>query len=120
MKTPAAAALVTAGAVVLGGCGSGTARLQDADPSHGKQLIGYYGCGACHVIGGLASAQGHVGPPLPGVGSLTTIVGKLPNTPQNLVRWIRHPQQIVPGTDMPDLGIGPSAARDIAAYLYAQ
>ena len=47
----------------------------------------------------------------------TTIAGKLPNTPPDLVRWIMHPQAIEPGTDMPDLGVPLRGARDIAAYL---
>jgi cytochrome c1 len=46
------------------------------------------------------------------------LAGNLPNTPENLVRWIRQPQTIKPGNVMPDLGIGVRDARDIAAYLY--
>ncbi len=42
----------------------------------------------------------------------------LRNTPDNLVRWIRDPQKIVPGNAMPALGIDNRDARDIAAYLY--
>jgi hypothetical protein len=30
----------------------------------------------------------------------------LPNLPGPLSRWIMHPQEIVPGNAMPDLGIG--------------
>ncbi len=41
----------------------------------------------------------------------------LPNTPENLVRWIQQPEQIRPGTAMPNLGISEDDARDIAAYL---
>ena len=46
------------------------------------------------------------------------IAGGLPNTPANLIAWIRDPQQFDPGTLMPDLHVSPDAARDIAAYLY--
>jgi len=42
----------------------------------------------------------------------------LPNLPGPLSRWIMHPQQIVPGNAMPNLGIGRREARDIAQYLY--
>jgi cytochrome c1 len=42
----------------------------------------------------------------------------LPNTPDNLVRWLRDPQAVSPQTIMPDLGLGEPQARDIAAYLY--
>jgi cytochrome c2 len=32
--------------------------------------------------------------------------------------WLRHPQQIVQGNIMPDMGMTAPDARDIAAYLY--
>jgi cytochrome c1 len=42
----------------------------------------------------------------------------LPNSADNLVRWIQHPRTIEPKTAMPDLGVSNQDARDIAAYLY--
>jgi cytochrome c1 len=42
----------------------------------------------------------------------------VPNTPANLVRWLRDPQTIAPGSAMPDLGVGTQVALDMAAYLY--
>ena len=48
------------------------------------------------------------------------IAGKLPNSPDNLEQWIRDPQAITPGTDMPDLNVGKRDARDIAAFLYTR
>ncbi len=80
-----------------------------------------YGCGACHQIGGIEQANGHVGPPLRHFKSnVPFIIGKLPNTAANVERWIQHPQAIAPGTIMPDLGVTPAQAREIAAYLYTQ
>jgi cytochrome c1 len=52
------------------------------------------------------------------MGNRWSIAGHLPNTPANLVRWIMHPQEVAPGTLMPDLGVPERQARDIAAYLY--
>lgn len=46
------------------------------------------------------------------------IAGELPNTPDNLVRWIKDPKLVEPGTAMPDLGLSDEQARDVAAYLY--
>ncbi len=89
-----------------------------ADPARGIQRIIDFGCGACHVIGGVSGANGTVGPPLNGFSEHVYIVGKLQNTPANLVQWIRFPQEVNPGVDMPDLGVTEAAARDIAAYLY--
>ena len=48
----------------------------------------------------------------------TYVAGQVPNTPDFLVRWLEAPQAIEPGTAMPDLGVTPKDARDIAAYLY--
>lgn len=115
----AAAAAALAGS--LAGCGRGTHHPglpESASPTRGAQLIGYYGCGACHVIGGVAGADGEVGPPLTNLADRRELAGKLPNTPANLVRWIMNPQRIVPGSAMPVLGIGRRGAEAIAAYLY--
>ena len=121
LALPAAAIAV----VVLAGCGTGQAHSPSlpasASASRGKMLIGYFGCGACHVIGGVATANGHVGPPLTNfTRSYPQIAGVLPNTPRNVVRWIMDPPKFVPKVDMPVLGIGRHGAEDIAAYLYHQ
>lgn len=88
------------------------------DPSRGAVLIGRFSCGACHQVAGVQGANGQVGPPLSTFASRTMIAGVLPNTPENLVRWLRHPQSVVPGNAMPDVGLSDQQARDIAAYLY--
>jgi cytochrome c1 len=46
------------------------------------------------------------------------IAGRLPNQPENLIRWIAHPQSVDPQTAMPDPGISEDEARHVAAYLY--
>lgn len=85
----------------------------------GKVVMVRYGCGACHVIPGVSGANGKVGPDLTGIAGRTTIAGVLPNDPGNMMRWLRHPQAIVPGNGMPDQGVSEADARDIAAYLYS-
>jgi cytochrome c2 len=84
----------------------------------GKAAINRYGCGACHQIPGIPGAQGKVGPSLKAIGIRSEIAGVLVNNPQNLTRWVRHPQEVVPGNGMPDQGVTEREARDIAAYLY--
>ena len=59
-----------------------------------------------------------VGPPLVGWARRTMVAGYLPNTPDQLVRWITAPQSVAPGNAMPNLGVTDRDARDIAAYLY--
>lgn len=93
---------------------------QDMQAERGKQLLWQYGCGACHRIEGVAGAQGNVGPPLDNIAKRVYLAGVLPNTRENLVRWIMAPQEIDPLTAMPDTGVTETQARDIAAYLYRE
>jgi cytochrome c1 len=88
------------------------------DVHRGAAVINQYRCGACHYIPGIHDARGMVGPPLMFFGQRTFIAGEVPNSPENLVRWIRSPKSIEPGTAMPDLGLSEQEARDVAAYLY--
>jgi cytochrome c len=86
----------------------------------GRGLIARYGCGACHLIPGVPGADSMAAPPLDHFYERTYIAGRLPNTEENLLTWIQAPQQIEPGTAMPDLGVTQDEARDMAAYLYHQ
>jgi mono/diheme cytochrome c family protein len=89
-----------------------------ADPSRGRVAIRQYACPTCHSIPAIVGANAPVGPPLEGIASRGLIAGMLPNTPENLVRWLRDPQRLNPRTAMPDLGVTERDAQDIAAYLY--
>ena len=90
-------------------------RVGDAD--RGKRALHQYACSACHTIPGVTSSSPHVGPPLAGIAGRTLIAGKLANTPDNMVRWLRHTKEVDPLTAMPELGVTEQDARDIAAYL---
>jgi cytochrome c1 len=93
------------------------ARPVGPDANNGRLLLRQFGCGDCHRIPGVAAAEGTFGPPLTAIGRRIYLAGHLPNTPDNLVRWIRAPQSIDPATAMPDLAVGEAHARDMAAYL---
>jgi cytochrome c2 len=88
-----------------------------AEVRHGGALIAQSGCGSCHVIPGIAGATGKVGPPLDGIGGQAIVGGMLPNTEDNLIKWIRTPQSVVPGNAMPNTELSDHDARDIASYL---
>ena len=77
-----------------------------------------YGCDSCHTIPGIRGANALVGPPLDRIGARMYLAGRLPNTPENMLLWIRTPQQVDPKNAMPDTGVTNEDARDIAAYLY--
>lgn len=104
------------------GCHAGKVQrgynISTGNPDQGRQLIEGYGCGGCHTIPGVHNANGVVGPPLIFFSRRTMVAGELPNTPENLVRWIQNPKAVEPGTAMPDLGLSADQANDVAAYLY--
>lgn len=62
--------------------------------------------------------NGHVGPSLQGMATRPVIAARLSNDPASLIRWVRFPQEVSPGSGMPDLGVSDRDGRDIAAYLY--
>jgi cytochrome c len=92
--------------------------ISEADPARGRMAIDRHGCAACHVIPGVRRSKGRVGPKLEDFRNQIFIAGMLPNTPENLILWIQSPQEVNPGTAMPNLGLTDQEARDIAAYLY--
>lgn len=104
--------------LVLAGCGRSENKSKMLEARHGAKLIGQLGCGACHEIPGIPGAAGLVGPPLSNFGARMIIAGMLPNTPDNLVHWLRAPQSVVPGNAMPNMELDDHDARDVAAYLY--
>lgn len=114
------AALLVIAAATMAGCSSGVeqALVPGGDPKRGELLLRQFGCGACHRIPGVALADGNVGPPLEHAGRRVYIAGVLPNTPDNMIRFIRAPQAVDPLSAMPDLGLNEPHARDIVAYLY--
>jgi len=110
-------------ALALGACGESEVeknarQMTGGDPGHGAVLVRKYGCNACHMIPGVPGAKGKVGPTLDGIASRVYLAGKLNNTPQNLIRWIRDPQGVSKGTAMPNMGVTEQEGRDLAAFLY--
>lgn len=75
-------------------------------------------CAACHVVPGVASARGMVGPSLAGIAGQQVIAGKYANTPDTMVRWLHDPQALLPGTAMPATGLTQAQAKLVADYLY--
>jgi len=104
------------------GCSHGEADAMaltnGGNAARGKELIRSYGCGACHTIPRVAGAEAIVGPSLQGEATRAYIAGVVPNTPENMIRWIMDPPSIDEKTAMPNLHVPPAAARDIAAYIY--
>jgi cytochrome c2 len=111
------AALILA-SLFLAACGEAPPAALGGNAREGKLLLRQYGCGGCHEIPGVASADGRAGPPLAHIARRVYLAGIVPNTPENMAAFIRHPPAFAPRTAMPDMGIGEQHARDMVAYLY--
>ena len=107
----------------------GEARVVVAGEALIDLVPGSDGLLAAHDGGGPFNAArtiARLGCPVAFLGCLSTdaygrrlyIAGVVPNTPENLVRWIRFPTSVDPRTAMPDLHLSDQDARDMAAYLY--
>lgn len=89
------------------------------DPDRAVPIMLADGCSGCHTIPGVPGAQGLVGSRLDGtLAERIYIGGTPPNTPANLIRWLRALREINPLTAMPSTHIPEQDARDVAAYLY--
>ena len=91
-----------------------------ADIHRGRMALTQYACQSCHKIPGVTGPDIYVGPPLAGLSQRKYVAGVLPNTQENLARWIRMPHEIDPQTTMPTLGVTERDARDMAAYLFSK
>jgi cytochrome c oxidase subunit 2 len=47
----------------------------------------------------------------------TIAAGMLPNGAAGLKQWVRTPQSIKPGSEMPDVGLGATELDAVVAYL---
>jgi cytochrome c2 len=88
-------------------------------PNKGYDVILSVGCGSCHEISGIPGATGKIGPSLSGFKDRVMVAGVMANSAENLMRWLVDPPGVNPKTAMPNLGLTPEQARDVAAYLYA-
>jgi putative membrane protein len=115
-------ACVVLGALLLPGCGGEDTRQASAAtgggaPERGRELLRGYGCQTCHIIPGVMGARGRVGPTLDGFAGRAYVAGMLPNSAENVARWVEDPTGVNPHTAMPNVGVDGIDARDIAAYL---
>ena len=110
-------------AAVAAGCTSlpvgRPAQVTAGEPEFGREALADYGCVSCHAIPGVevAGEEAYVGPPLLRWARRSYIAGALVNDQENLVRWIMDPQEVEPGTAMPDLGVTEEDAVNISSYL---
>src|SRR5712671_2914555 len=94
------------------------AAAQADDPSsEGRKIFEQTACINCHTVAG-TPANGRFGPDLTHLMSRATLgSGIAPNTPDNLRRWIRRPDDFKPGSRMPPMGLSEQQLDAVTAYL---
>ncbi|WAJ71672.1 c-type cytochrome [Catenovulum adriaticum] len=84
----------------------------------GQKLMISKGCSSCHQLAKLPSAKGLVGPPLDNMALQSYIAGVLPNSRENLTKFLLNPQQFHPDTAMPKPEITQQEAQRLTDYLW--
>lgn len=83
----------------------------------GARLFQEKTCANCHSIAG-TPADAHIGPDLTHLASWQIILsGMLPNTDNNLQRWLANPQKIKKGAHMPDFKLNQNEIDALSHYL---
>jgi cytochrome c2 len=93
-------------------------RLTGGSAERGRRAVLHYGCHACHEIPGVPGARATIGPSLKGIASRSTLAGHYATSTSAMLTWIQHPQEMLPGNVMPDMGVSEADARDLTAYLF--
>jgi len=74
-------------------------------------------CMMCHQIQG-TTANARMAPDLTHIASRPTLAaGTLPNDPQSMAAWIRDPQKLKPGAQMPAHHVPDDELDALVAYL---
>lgn len=85
--------------------------------ARGRQVFEATACVNCHTVVG-TNGKGTFGPDLTHLMSRQTIAaGAAANTPENLRRWVKNPNDIKPGALMPPMQLDDQELDDVVAYL---
>jgi cytochrome c len=121
-RTVRTLAMVLASTPAWSGCDSSAVTLAESltagNVARGDRSFRRLGCGSCHHVDGDQTRLGRAGPSLDEFAWQAYLPGGQVNEPNALIRWLRFPREVAPGTAMPDLGVTEAEARDLAAYLY--
>ena len=84
---------------------------------NGRPLFISKACSGCHTVQGIPEAQGKVGPELTHQVGNSLIADTLPNTDENLRKWLKDPSAVKPGTIMPNQNLTGSEIDALIAFL---
>ena len=89
----------------------------DAKALAGRSTFLSLTCSQCHAISGV-SADRSIAPDLTHLASRRDLAaGVIPNTPENLRRWLKDPAAFKPGCKMPDFKLTEAQLDELVAYL---
>jgi len=89
----------------------------DSSAIRGRDVFAQRTCIMCHTVAG-TPAGSRVGPELTHIATRPSLAaGWLPNTRENLARWITNPQLIKPGVRMPPNPLSPADMNALLDYL---
>jgi len=96
------------------------AQPTDALAQAGAKYFASAACIGCHAVNGVTTSDPSklIGPDLTHFGSRQYIAGGvLLNSPTNLAAWLRDPQAVKNGSDMPNLHLTTDQINELVAYL---
>jgi cytochrome c oxidase subunit 2 len=83
----------------------------------GKTFFVAQTCANCHAVRG-STADATAGPDLTHLASRRQLAaGLMDNTPQNLARWLKNPQKLKPGCQMPNFSLTDEQVTQLVVYL---
>ena len=89
----------------------------ESTPRRGRDIFMQTRCAGCHAVRG-TDAAAQIAPDLTHIATRSTLgAGTLPNTPENLAAWIRDPQRVKPGNQMPPNPLTDDDLQALVAYL---
>jgi cytochrome c oxidase subunit 2 len=90
---------------------------QTDDAKRGASLFAQLTCVKCHAINGNGEGA-HAGPDLTHLADRTTLgAGVMKNSPSELARWLKDPQDVKQGSHMPNVQLSDPQIADFVAYF---
>jgi cytochrome c2 len=71
-------------------------------------------CLGCHAIAGKG---GKMGPNLTNFADRERVAGILAHTPENIAEWLKDPQKVKPGNNMPNLNLDDAQVKALVEYM---
>ncbi len=84
-----------------------------ASAAQGQEIFNK-SCLGCHAVAGKG---GKMGPNLTNFADRERVAGILAHTPENVAEWLKDPQKVKPGNNMPNLNLDDAQTKALVDYL---